>query len=57
MVVVCFGGLFALELGVVGPELVGVTDLETGVGGLSFCARGKKGQKVVMNTRVGGSAS
>lgn len=33
----CFGwGLIPLELGVVEPELVGVTGLDTGVGGFSF---------------------
>lgn len=34
---VAFGGLFAPALGVADPELVGVMDFETGVGGFSFC--------------------
>ena len=34
--VVGLGVLFALELGVAEPELVGVIDFDTGVGGLSF---------------------
>lgn len=35
--VVGFGVLFAEDDGVADPELVGVIDLDTGVGGLSFC--------------------
>lgn len=31
------GVLFAEDDGVADPELVGVIDLDTGVGGLSFC--------------------
>lgn len=40
--VVGLGVLFALELGVAEPELVGVIDFDTGVGGLSFCFHGER---------------
>ena len=50
--VVGLGVLLALELGVAEPELVGVNDFETGVGGLSFCRGEKKSMKLSLLQKV-----